>query len=184
MHGFEPPPPAPKRHIALGIWALIAAIFLGPSVLVWAVRATAVALACAPGPGVCHGVTLGGGLRDTLNLAWLIGTNTVFLVLLGVAAAITALFARRPLLAGLSALLLPISALVLPTLAVLASGYKGCAVNEGGIGNCKLWGAHMGMSFHYAAVAPWLLYDIVPYGFAAAIMLGLIGWLFCREKHT
>ena len=182
MHLFEPPPPPPKRHTALGIWAFMAAVFLLPSLLVWIVRATALALACAPGPQPCHGIALGGGLRDTLNLAWLGGTNTSFLVLLGIAAAITALCARRPLMAALSALVLPICALVLPTLAVFASTYNGCAVNEGGVGDCRLWGAQMGMSFHTAAMAPWLLYDIVPYAFAAAIMLGLIGWMFCREK--
>jgi hypothetical protein len=39
------------------------------------------------------------------------------------------------------------------------------------------------MSFHYAARAPWLLYDVAPYAFAASIMLGLIGWMFCRERR-
>ncbi len=63
----------------------------------------------------------------------------------------------------MSALLLPIAALVLPTLAVFASTYSGCAANEGGVGDCTLWGAEMGMAFHTAATAPWLLYDIVPY---------------------
>lgn len=128
-------------------------------------------------------MTLGGGLRDTLNLAWLIGTNTSALVLLGIAAAIAALCARMPLVAALSALMLPLMALGLPALAVDVSTYDGCAANEAGIGTCQLWGAAMGMSFHHAAQAPWLLYDVVPYSFAAAIMLGLIGWLFVRQKR-
>ncbi len=183
MHAFEPPPPPPKRHTALGIWTFLAAIFLAPSLLVWIVRGTAFALNCAPGTGLCHGIPLGGGLRDTLNLAWLLGTNPLLLVLLGIAAAIAALFARQPLLAALSALVLPLAALALPTLAVFATAYDGCAANEGGVGSCTLWGAHMGMSFHTAAMAPWLLYDIVPYSFAAAIMLGLIGLVFCRERQ-
>lgn len=182
MHVFEPPPPPPKRHRALGIWALIAAILLAPSLLVWIVRATALALQCTPGPLACHGMALGGGLRDTLNLAWALGTNSPLLIFLGIAAAIAALFARQPLLAAMSVLLLPIAALVLPTLAVFFSTYSGCAANEGGVGSCALWGADMGMTFHNAATAPWLLYDIVPYAFAAAIMLGLIGWVFCRER--
>jgi hypothetical protein len=168
----------------LGAWALIAATLLAPSLLVWIVRATALALQCAPGPGACHGMALGGGLRDTLNLAWTLGTHSALLVFLGIAAAIAALFARQPLLAAMSVLLLPIAALVLPTLAVFVSAYSGCAANEGGIGDCRLWGAEMGMTFHNAAMAPWLLYDIVPYAFSAAIMLGLIGWMFCRERPT
>lgn len=184
MHAFEPPPPPPERRAPLGVWALIVAAMLGPSVLVWLVRAAALGLQCAPGPAPCHGLPLGGGLRDTLNLAWLIGDQTSLLLLLGIAAAIAALFARRPLLAALSALVLPMAALVLPTLAVFISTYDGCAANEAGVGNCTLWGAQMGMSFHHAAAAPWLLYAVVPYAFAAAIMLGLVGWMFCREKRS
>lgn len=184
MHSFEPAPPPPERHTALGVWTLIAAVLLGPSLLVWIVRAAAFGFQCAPGPGSCHGIPLGGGLRDTLNLAWLIGDNTTPVVLLGIAAAIAALFARRPLLAALSALVLPMATLVLPTMAVFTSTYDGCASNEAGVGSCTLWGAQMGMSFHRATLAPWLLYDVVPYAFAAAIMLGLIGWMFCREKRS
>lgn len=183
MHPFEPPPPPPERHAALRAWTLIAAVLLGPSLLVWLVRGAALGLQCAPGPGLCRGLPLGGGLRDTLELAWLIGDDTTLLVLLGIAAAIAALFARRPLLAALSALVLPMASLVLPTMAVFVSTYDGCASNEAGVGSCTLWGAQMGMSFHRAAMAPWLLYDVVPYAFAAAIMLGLIGWIFCREKR-
>lgn len=183
MHSFEPPPPPPKRHTAIGIWAFIAAVMVGPSLLVWFVCAAAKGLGCTPGPAPCYGLALGGGLRDTLNLAWLIGTNTGALVLLGIAAAVAALCARRPMLAALSALVLPLMALGLPALAVSISTYNGCAANEAGIGSCHLWGAAMGMSFHRATLAPWQLYDVMPYSFAAAIMLGLIGWLFVREKR-
>lgn len=183
MHHFEPPPSPPKRNTAIRTWAFIAALMVGPSLLVWIVCATAKGLGCTPGPALCHGMALGGGLRDTLNLAWMIGTDTSALVLLGIAAAIAALCARMPLVAALSALMLPLMALGLPALAVDVSTYDGCAANEAGIGTCQLWGAAMGMSFHHAAQAPWLLYDVVPYSFAAAIMLGLIGWLFVRQKR-
>ena len=184
MHAFEPAPPPPKRHTALGVWTAIAALMLAPSLLVWIVRGTAFALRCAPGPALCHGMKLGGGLRDTLDLAWLASANPTWLVLLGIAASIAALFARRPLVAGLSALVLPLATLALPTIAVFVSTYDGCASNEGGVGSCALWGAQMGASFHAAATAPWLLYDIMPYSFAASIMLGLIGWMFCREREA
>jgi hypothetical protein len=184
MNAFDPPPPPPDRRAALGIWTLIAALLLGPSLLVWIVRGVAFGFGCAPGPELCHGIAIGGGLRDTLNLAWFVGGDTTLLVLFAIAAAIAALFARRPLLAALSALVLPMAVLVLPTLAVYVSAYHGCAANESGVGSCALWGAKMGMSFHRAALAPWWLYDVVPYAFAAAIMLGLIGWMFCRERQS
>lgn len=183
MHSFDEAPP-PRRHTAFRAYLSLAGLMLAPSLLVWIVRGTAFALHCTPGPAPCHGLTLGGGMRDTLDLAWLATSAPMLLVLLGIGAAIAALFARRPLIAGLSALVLPMAMLALPTMAVLVSTYEGCASNEAGAGDCTLWGAKMGMSFHTAAIAPWQLYDIVPYSFAAAIMLGLIGWMFCREKRA
>ena len=183
MHVFESSPPPPKRHTAFTIWAVIVLAMIGPALLVWLVRGVAFAYRCAPGPALCHGIALGSGLHDTLDLAWLIGTDTPAVVLVGIAAAITALCAKKPLLGGLSAFVLPPATLMLPTMAVYVSTYDGCAANEAGVGSCLLWGAKMGMSFHNAAMAPWLLYEIMPYSVAAAVMLGLIGWAFCREKN-
>ncbi len=182
MHVFEAATPAPKRHTALTIWAVIVLATIGPALLAWVVRAVAFAYRCKPGPAPCHGIALGGGLHDMLDLAWLIGTETSSVVLVAIAAAIAALCAKKPLLGGLSAFVLPPATLMLPTMAVYVSTYDGCAVNEAGAGSCLLWGAKMGMSFHNAAMAPWLLYEIMPYSVAAAVMLGVIGWAFCRQK--
>lgn len=172
----------PRQSVLLCAWALCAALLLGPSVLVWFVRATALALGCMPGPGACQGMALGGGLRDALDLAWLISLNGLLSLAIALAAAIIALAWRKPLLAALSALLLPLASLVLPAVAVFASTYSGCDVNEDGIGDCSLWGAHMGMTFHHAAQASQTLYDIVPYCFALALMVGFIGFLFFRPR--
>jgi hypothetical protein len=57
-------------------------------------------------------------------------------------------------------------------------------VNEDGIGDCMLWGAKMGMSFHEAAVASSALYDTVPYSFALALMVGALGFVFFRPKEA
>jgi hypothetical protein len=179
---FETGQPVRKPRISMRLWFLCAAVLLGPSLLVWAVRGVALAFSCAPGTLLCHGISLGGGLRETLNVAWFVGDNTFVALMIGFAASIAALFARRPLLAGLSVLLLPLGALVLPKYAVAASTYKGCPVNDAGVGDCLLWGSHMGMSFHRAAFVPGLLYDIFPYSFALAIMVGVIGFIFCRRR--
>ncbi len=181
---FETEQPVHDPRIPMRVWAFCAIVLLGPSLLVWIVRGTALAFSCAPGTDLCHGMNLGGGLRDTLNLAWFVGTNTFVALLIGFAASIAALFAKKPLLAGLSVFLLPLGALVLPTLAVSLSTYNGCPVNDAGVGDCVLWGAHMGMSFHRAAMAPWLIYGIVPYSFALAIMTGVIGFMFCRARTS
>src|ERR1700733_14874810 len=107
--------PPLKHSLLLCVWGVCAAVLLGPSVLVWFVRGTALAMGCAPGPALCRGLELGGGLRDTLDLAWFIGENALFALAIGFAAAILALPLRRPLLAALSPLVLPLAALAFPT---------------------------------------------------------------------
>jgi len=67
-------------------------------------------------------------------------------------------------------------------LAVASAKYDGCAVDESGVGDCMLWGANMGMSFHTAAQAPQLVFDFFPYSFALALMLGLLGWFFSQPR--
>ncbi|MBV9542374.1 MAG: hypothetical protein JO167_14020 [Alphaproteobacteria bacterium] len=177
----DAPVPA-KRNTALIIWASCVAVLLGPSLLVWIVRGVALAAQCAPGPEPCRGVALGGGLRDALNLAWLVSSNTLVLVAITLAASIAILFNRRPLIATITLLLLPLASLMLPMAAVYSALYRDCQVSEAGIGDCTLWGAQMGMSFHTAASVPWLIYGFAPYSFAIALMLGIVGWFFTRPR--
>jgi len=184
MHEFEDdaPPRAEPRSYAFLIWGACAAILLVPSLLVWFVRVTALVLQCAPGADVCRGLALGGGLRDTLNLAWFVGDDPLVTFALAITAAVAALIAMRPLLAALTLLLMPILALLVPTLAVLSALYDGCKASETGVGSCVLWGEQMGMSVHRAAMTTGPIYDIVPYCFSLALMIGVIGFLFFRPK--
>jgi hypothetical protein len=170
------------KHTALTICGVCVALLLGPSLLVWSVLAVGYTAHCPPGPGLCHGMTLGGGLRDTLTLAWGISTDPLLLIAISIAATLAGFFARRPLLGTMSLLLLPILALVLPTLAVYNAKYVDCPVSSDGIGSCTLWGAQMGMSFHTAASVPDIIYGITPYSFSLTLMLGLLGWFFARPR--
>jgi hypothetical protein len=165
-------------------WAICVALLLGPSLLVWIVRLTAFAARCEPGPQTCHGLALGGGLRDTLTLSWMVSTNTLFLIAVSIIATLAAFRAYRPMLGTLTLLLLPVLSLVLPMLAVLVSRYDDCPVSTDGIGSCMLWGASMGMSFHTAAQARDIVYGIVPYTFALTVMLGVLGFFFARPRRT
>ena len=174
---------AENKHTALTIWAVCVALLLGPSALVWIVRGVAYAAQCQPGPELCRGMMLGAGLRDALTLAWSVSTNSFFLIAVSIAAALAAFTARHPLLGTLSLLLLPIMALVLPMVAVFTARYGDCAVNNDGIGNCSLWGAQMGMSFHTAASVPDIVYGLMPFSFALTLMLGLMGWFFARPRE-
>lgn len=184
-HQFDEYAPSAQRvPYALCFWTICAVLLVGPSLLVWIVRMTALVAGCAPGPGPCRGMTLGGGLRDTLALSWVIGSHTFLAQMIALVSAVAALCVRRPLMAAMGLLLLPIAAVVLPSLAVVLTTYDGCQVNEDGIGDCVLWGAKMGMSFHEAAVASSSLYEAVPYSFALALMVGAIGFVFFRPKDS
>jgi hypothetical protein len=171
-----------KTNMPLSVWAACVVLLLGPALFVWILRGVARAAHCAPGPQLCHGVALGVGLRDALALAWIVGANSFLLVLIAVAAALAGLLARRPLLAALTLLFLPLATLMLPMAAVYSAKYPCCSVSESGIGDCALWGAQMGMSFHAAADVPWQIYGFAPYSFALALMLGLLGWFVARPK--
>lgn len=179
---FGPDEAPPRRGRAIRIWLALAALLLGPSLLVWAVRATGFAMGCHPGPDPCGHLPLGEGLRATLDLAWALAFNQTVVLVAGIAAAIAALWARMPLLAFVSALSMPVAALVLPAFAVASATYRGCTAAESS-GDCLLWGAHMGMSFQNAAMAGWGIDLLMPWSAAAAVMLGLIGLMFFRERQ-
>jgi hypothetical protein len=171
------------KRPSLTPWAICVAVLLGPAVLVWAVRLTAFAVQCNPGPELCHGMPIGAGLRDALALCWTVSTNAWFLIAVSLIATLAAFRTWRPLLGTLSLFLLPILSLVLPMLAVLVSRYEDCPVSADGIGSCQLWGAAMGMSFHTAETARDLVFGIVPYIFALTVMLGVLGFFFARPRH-
>ena len=173
-----------EKPYAMGAWSICALLLLGPSLLVWTVRLAALAGGCQPGPDLCHGMSLGNGLRDTLALSWFIGANTFLALLIAFIAAVAALSKRRPMLASVGLLLMPIAAVALPTLVVFVSKYAGCEINEDGVGDCVLWGAKMGMSFHEAAAASSALYDTVPYSVALALMVAALGLVFFRPKEV
>jgi len=171
-----------KPPVALIIFVLCITVLLGPSLLVWIIRGVGFAAQCAPGPDLCRGMTLGGGLRDALSLAWGISTDLLLVMVLATIAAVACFAARRPLSGTLCLLLLPLITPVLPMLAVLVSKFDGCDINADGIGNCTLWGAQMGRSFHVAATIPDMIYGLVPYSVAIALMIGLLGWFLARPK--
>ncbi len=74
--------------MALIVWALCIAVLLGPAALVWIVRGVGFAAQCAPGPDLCRGIMLGGGLRDALSLAWGVGTDVLLMMVLALIAAV------------------------------------------------------------------------------------------------
>jgi hypothetical protein len=183
MEMEDAPVAPPQKNTAQLIWAACVVLLIGPSLLVWIVRGVAFVAACAPGPEPCRGMTLGGGLRDALGLAWLVATNLLLLITLALIATLAAFFRRRPLTGTLSFFLLPMLALALPALAVYTAMYEGCQVNPDGVGSCALWGAEMGSSFHTAATVPDIIFGMTPYCVALTVMLGLAGWFFAHPHR-
>ncbi|HEX2592982.1 MAG TPA: hypothetical protein VHL34_15895 [Rhizomicrobium sp.] len=164
------------------VWALCCTALLAPSLFVWLVRGTAYAIQCAPGPETCKSLPLGMALHGALQAAWLIPQNALILLVVAFTAAIAAVVAHRVLLGALTLVFAPVASLVLPMIAVFSATHAQCSVNEGGVGDCPLWGAHMGMAFHQAANVNDLVYGFAPYTFAAALMLGMLGWFVTRPK--
>jgi hypothetical protein len=170
------------RSPAFLAWLACVLALVGPSVFVWTIRVIGYLESCAPGPNPCRGVPLGSDLHDALAVAWVLPTNTFLLMTVAVAATIAGLFARRPLLAPICLLILPIAATMLPMLALSTAFYDGCSIDDAGGGNCILWGANLAKSFHTASQVPALIYGFAPYSFALALMMGLLGWFFSQPR--
>ena len=170
------------RRAGRNIFLAAVGLLIGPSLLAWAVRAIAAAAQCAPGPGLCRGFALGAAFRDALELAWAVGSTTPLLLSVAMAAAIAAMFMRRPLLGATAMLLLPLAALLLPMGAVYSAVYQGCSIGDTGIDDCLLWGAQMGASVHDAANVSWVIYGFAPFSFAASLVLGIFGWFVARKR--
>ena len=173
-----------RLRIAAIVIGLCLTVLLGPSLLVWIVRSAGFVAGCTAGPQLCHGTMLGWALQASLTLAWSIGTHVVLLIALATIAAAACFAMRRPLAGGAALLVLPILPSVLPMLAVYISRYPGCDINPDGIGACMFWGTSMGKAFHTAATIPGLIYDFVPYSFAIALVVGVIGWFVTRSRAT
>jgi hypothetical protein len=164
------------------LYAICVAVLLGPALIAWAARGAAFAMKCAPGPDPCNGLPLGLVLREALTVTWTINGNIALMLGIALVATLASIFARRPLRAALTLLLLPLAALIAPMALVYTTMYDGCTVSESGIGSCPLWGSEMGMSFHAAASVQWQVYGFVPYTFALALMLGIIGLFLMRTR--
>jgi hypothetical protein len=116
-------------------------------------------------------------LKSTLDIAWLMGTNDIVTLGLTTLAAMAAIIGLRPVHAALTVLVVPLSTLLLPVWLVGNTAYVGCAVSEGRVGDCVLWGTRMGDTFHAAATAPALIYTYTPFAVAGALVAGLLGWI-------
>jgi hypothetical protein len=71
---------------------------------------------------------------------------------------------------GLVVAIALIAVIVAPVILVMAIAPEACQINEGGVGDCSLYGVAQGMSTHSAAVAPWLLFFAVPAAIAYAVV--------------
>ena len=107
--------------------------------------------------------------------------NAVPLILLTGVVALAAILARSPGRAFVGVFGGPTAALLLPVLVVTSALYPGCRIDESA-SNCQFWGVAMGGSFSTAAVAPWMVYIILPVGFAAALAVTLIAFIVKRQR--
>jgi hypothetical protein len=65
---------------------------------------------------------------------------------------------------------LPPLAWLLPMTVVMQAAHAACMVNEGGVGDCVVWGTSMGMTFHAAPVVGWMAVLVFPASGAGALL--------------
>lgn len=166
-----------SRHV----WLFIVAALTVPVLLAWGVRAAFAVAGCNPEAATCFAdpanAIMGSALKATLDIAWLLGATDFITLGLTTLAAMAAIIGLRPIHAALTVLIVPLASLLLPVWLVGQTAYAGCAVSEGRVGDCVLWGTHMGDTFHAAATAPSLIYTYTPFAVAGALVAGLLGWI-------
>lgn len=169
------------RAIATRVWLFALALMLAPAIIGWIVRGVTMASGCVPAAQSClrepYAPLLGSAFKGLLDFAWIIGASSPVTLGLACFAALAAVFAARPVAAALTMLFGPLLALLMPIALVGQTAYRGCAVNENGLGDCVLWGKNMGATFHMAATAQELIAGYMPFAVAGALVAGLLGWI-------
>jgi hypothetical protein len=179
---FEAPEPKLGNGMATfarHVWLFIVLALTVPVLAAWIIRGAFAVLGCEPAAAACledpANAIMGSALKATLDIAWLMGTTDIVTLGLTTLAAMAAIIGLRPIHAGLTVLIVPLAALLLPVWLVSQTAYSGCAVSEGRVGDCVLWGTHMSDTFHAAATAPALIYTYTPFAVAGALVAGLLG---------
>jgi hypothetical protein len=165
------------RHV----WLFIVCALTLPVLFAWLVRGAFAVAGCDPSATACFAdpanAIAGSALKATLDIAWMVGATDIVTLGLTTLAAMAAIIGLRPVHAALTVLIVPLAALLMPVWLVGQTAYAGCAVSEGRVGDCVLWGTHMGDTFHQAAIAPALIYTYTPFAVAGALVAGLLGWI-------
>jgi hypothetical protein len=171
-----------RHRLAKSVWALGLLAFAAPALAGWAILGLGHYKGCAPAAAACAKLpALGIFFKHSLDAAWILGLNAVPLILLTGVVALAAILARSPGRAFVGVFGGPTAALLLPVLVVTSALYPGCRIDESA-SNCQFWGVAMGGSFSTAAVAPWMVYIILPVGFAAALAVTLIAFIVKRQR--
>ena len=181
---FEEPEPKLGNGMAAfarHVWLFIVLVLTLPVTAAWLFRGVFAVAGCEPSAAPCLGdpanAILGSAMKGTLDIAWMVGSTDIVTLGLTTLAAMAAIIGLRPVYAALTVLIAPLASLLLPVLLVGKTTYAGCAVSEGHVGDCVLWGMHMGDTFHSAASAPALIYTYTPFAVAGALVAGLLGWI-------
>jgi len=168
-------------NFARHLWLFVVAALTLPVAAAWLARGAFAALGCEPAAAQClsdpANAILIAAFKATLDIAWIMGTTPLLTLGLTTLATVAAIIGLRPVHAALTVLVVPLASLLLPVWLVGQTAYRGCAVSEAKIGDCVLWGAHMGETFHNAAIAPALIYTYTPFAVAGALVAGLLGWI-------
>ncbi len=173
--------PSSRRRVwPVVIWLGALIVMLGAVFWALGVITLAAVAGCridAAAPCLVAGLNLGETLKASLDAAWMtpVTAGGLWLVALALVATIAAhrafdSFIVRFLAGGVTVALTLLATIVAPVVLVIAIVHTGCQINEGGVGDCLLYGVAQGMSTHSAAVAPWMLFILGPAALAYAVI--------------
>ena len=172
--------PIRSRVVPILVWLGALAILLAPVLAALGLTGLATLGGCAvaqAAPCRVAGFDIGLSLKSTLDMAWSVpvaigGLWPLALALVATLAAHRAFdgFGARFLFGGLVVAIALLATILAPMAFVFGIAPETCEINEGGVGDCVLYGVEQGMSTHSAAVAPWLLFILGPAALAYLVI--------------
>jgi len=142
-----------------GAFWIALVIALLPPVIGYGVLGFGYVQGCAPSELACGGAPIGEWLKSATSFSWqwAFGFAPALALLMGLCGALLGSIWR-----ALIAALTPLAAIVLPSVLVMSAAHETCMVNEGGVGDCVVWGVSMGDTFHTASIMVWVFLFAVP----------------------
>ncbi|MGH1349695.1 MAG: hypothetical protein ACRBBN_02655 [Methyloligellaceae bacterium] len=159
-----------------------------PVVMATFIRLVGSVSGCSLAGDVCSlfGVNMGDMLKHWVSMSW----GAIYWALLPmISGGLLTLFVldnfrQRFLIGGVAPAVSLVAVILLPVFLVVFSAHDKCMINEGGVGDCVVWGTSMKDTFHTAMVAPWFVMFAVPISVMWIILVSVSAFFLGRYKKA